>query len=305
LNTSLIFMAAGLGSRFGGGVKQLEKVGPHGEVLMDYAIHDGLSAGFDKVVFIIRKDIEDDFRDIIGKRIEKKCDVSYAYQDLYDIPAGIPFPEGRTKVWGTGQAVLACRGIVKEPFCVLNADDFYGRKALELIHGHLVNSDSNAKAMDCCMAGYVLGNTLSDNGAVTRGVCMMDNEGYLSNIDETKGIVKTACGGAEAKRSDDTVKTLSLDSLVSMNMWGLPAKFIDILEDGFAKFIRSLPEGDITSEYLVPEIMQKLVLSGEAKVKVLKTDDKWFGMTYKEDKEFTVECLRDLISKGIYPESLM
>ncbi len=300
MDTSLVFMAAGFGSRFGGGVKQLERVGANGEVLMDYAIYDALNAGFNKIVFIIRKDIEKDFREIIGRRIEKKCNVAYAYQSVTDIPKGLSFPE-RVKPWGTGQAVLACRGIVKEPFCVLNADDFYGADALRRIHGYISELPESADKIEACMAGYVLGNTLSDNGAVTRGVCEMNPEGFLTRIRETKGIVKTEDGAVDGNGSP-----VPTDSLVSMNMWGLPACFIDLLEGGFEEFLKALPEEkELGAEYLIPEIIGSMLERKEINVKVLKVVDKWFGMTYKEDKALTAACLKDLVAKGVYPESLI
>ena len=202
--TALVIMAAGIGSRFGKGIKQLEPVGPNGEIIMDYSIHDALEAGFNKVVFIIRKDLEKDFKEVIGNRISKITEVEYAFQELDDLPAGFAKPEGRTKPWGTGQAVLACKGLVKEPFAVINADDYYGKDPFVKLHDYLVQEHDVDEVMPISMAGFVLGNTLSDNGGVTRGVCVVDENGNLTGVNETKNIVKTA-EGAGVEKEDGTV----------------------------------------------------------------------------------------------------
>ena len=194
--TALVIMAAGIGSRFGGGIKQLAPVGPNGEIIMDYSIHDAIEAGFNKVVFVTRKDLLATFKEVIGDRIAKVIPVEYAFQELSDVPEGFSVPEGRTKPWGTGQAVLACKGIVNEPFLVINADDYYGKEAFKLIHDFLVSdhAEKAEKQYDFCMAGFILGNTLSDNGAVTRGICVVDENEHLIGVNETGGIVKTATG---------------------------------------------------------------------------------------------------------------
>lgn len=303
MKSSIVFMAAGFGSRFGGGVKQIEPVGPNGEVLMDYAVHDALAAGFDRVVFIIRKDIEADFRAGIGKRVEKKCDVEYVYQDLADLPAGFALPEGRKKPWGTGQAVLACRNVVKEPFCVLNADDYYGAEAFCRIHGYLERQKPQGDKLDLCMAGYLLGNTLSEVGAVTRGLCRAGRDGKLKELVETKGIVvkdDMPC----VPGPDGMLYELDASALVSMNIWGMPAAFIDYLEEGFAPFLSKLGEDALTAEYLLPTIIGGMIQAGRGEVHVLPTADRWFGMTYAEDKKQTQEKIRELIALGIYPEKL-
>lgn len=303
MKSSIVFMAAGFGSRFGGGVKQIEPVGPNGEVLMDYAVHDALAAGFDRVVFIIRKDIEADFRAGIGKRVEKKCDVEYVYQDLADLPAGFALPEGRKKPWGTGQAVLACRNVVKEPFCVLNADDYYGAEAFRRIHGYLEQQKPQGDKLDLCMAGYLLGNTLSEVGAVTRGLCRAGRDGKLKELVETKGIVvkdDMPC----VPGPDGMLYELDASALVSMNIWGMPAAFIDYLEEGFAPFLSKLGEDALTAEYLLPTIIGGMIQAGRGEVHVLPTADRWFGMTYAEDKKQTQEKIRELIALGIYPEKL-
>lgn len=303
MKTSLVFMAAGFGTRFGGGVKQIAPIGPNGEVLMDYAVHDALAAGFDRVVFIIRKDIEADFRAGVGKRVEKKCDVEYVFQDISDLPAGFTLPQGRQKPWGTGQAVLACRNVVHEPFCVLNADDYYGGEAFRRIYEYISKEESRGDQLDLCMAGYVLGNTLSESGAVTRGLCKVGEDGRLKGLVETKGIV-VENGAPCAPDANGVLHKLDPASVVSMNIWGLPAGFIDYLEEGFAPFLSSLGENATTAEYLLPTIIGGMIEKGEGRVQVLPTGDRWFGMTYAEDKKLTQQKIRELIAAGVYPEKL-
>ncbi len=303
-DTTLVIMAAGVGSRFGGGIKQLEPIGPGGEIIMDYSIHDALEAGFNKVVFIIRKDLEKDFREVIGNRIEKVANVSYVFQELDALPEGYQVPEGRKKPWGTGQAVLTIKGVVNEPFVVINADDYYGKEGFRKIHEYMVNEmDDDAPVYQMCMGGFILDNTLSENGTVTRGVCELNEDGTLKSVTETYGIQKQ---GEEMSACDVDGNPVSVraDQHVSMNMWGLPPKFLDELEVGFPKFLDGLKEHDIKSEYLLPSIINGLVNSGRGQVKVLETNDKWFGVTYKEDKEAVVAAIRKLIEDGVYKENL-
>ena len=300
MKTTLVVMAAGIGSRFGGGIKQLEPVGPSGEIIMDYSIHDALEAGFDKIVFIIRKDLEKDFKEIIGNRIEKIAEVAYAYQELTALPEGFELPQGRTKPWGTGQAVLSIKGLVDGPFAVINADDYYGKECFQNMHRYMTEKmDPQKRPYDMCMSGFVLSNTLSENGAVTRGVCQANPDGTLKEVVETYEIRQTQEGLFGA---DDNGNRIRLDGncLVSMNMWGLPASFLDELERGFPEFLRSVPEGDVKKEYLLPQIIDKLVKSGQASVQILNTPDKWFGVTYKEDKKEVTEAIKELIRSGLY-----
>ena len=292
MKTTLVIMAAGIGSRFGGGIKQLQPVGPNGEIIMDYSIKDAKAAGFDKVVFIIRKDLEKDFKEIIGNRIEKEIEVAYAYQELDDLPKGFTKPEGRTKPWGTGQAILVCKDIVKEPFVVINADDYYGREAFVKLHNFLMSEPAYIDGkLNLGMAGFILGNTLSENGAVTRGICDVDARGYLTDVIETKGIEKTELGAVvrEEGRED---RVLDTASHVSMNMWALPTEFMSVLENGFAKFLGNLSEDDTKSEYLLPIIIDGLIKSGKAQVKLEETNDKWYGITYKEDIDYVKEAFK-------------
>lgn len=301
--TALAIMAAGVGSRFGNGIKQLAPVGPKGEIIMDYSIRDALEAGFNKIVFIIRRDLEEEFRATIGARVEKIAEVAYAFQELDDLPEGFEKPEGRTKPWGTGQAVLCAKDVLTEPFAVINADDYYGKEGFRKIHEYMVNEmTEDGDVYDICMGGFILKNTLSDNGAVTRGVCEEEN-GILKKVTETYDIRMMEDGLHAADEAGNPVK-VQPEQLVSMNMWGLPVSFLNELEKGFPEFLDSLKPGDIKAEYLLPKIIDKLVHEGKAKVRVLDTPDKWFGVTYKEDKQAVVDAIKGLIDAGVYKEKL-
>ena len=296
---TLVIMAAGIGSRFGGGIKQLEPVGPNGEIIMDYSIADAMDAGFDKVVFVIRKDLEKDFKEVIGNRIEEKVQVEYAFQELDDIPEQYRevFRE-RKKPWGTGQAILCCRDVVHEPFLVINADDYYGKEAYREAYKELTSDKEDSDVMNISMVGFILKNTLSENGGVTRGVCKVDEKRMLREIVETHNIIKTDKGAAV--KLDEREEEIDIESPVSMNMWGLQPGFFEILEKGFSEFLSQLNEEDLKSEYLLPMIIGALLKQGKVQVKVLESKDKWFGVTYKEDKEGVVAAIRDLIDKGEY-----
>lgn len=303
-DTALVIMAAGIGSRFGGGIKQLEAVGPNGQIMMDYSIYDAQKAGFNKVVFIIRKDLEADFKEIIGKRIERIIPVAYAFQELNDLPPGYVSPRERTKPWGTGQAILAAKKVIRDPFLVINADDYYGREGFYKIHEYLVNRmDAEAKQHDICMGGFILNNTLSENGGVTRGVCQVDENGILLDITETYELKRTG-STAGGRKEDGSPVEIPLCRHVSMNMWGLAPGFLDELERGFPEFLRELKEGDVKSEYLLPKIIGQLIRRKKAAVTVLETKDQWFGVTYREDKPAVSAAIRDLTDKNVYPERL-
>ena len=291
MKTTLVILAAGIGSRFGGGIKQLEPIDQQGHIIIDYSIHDAIAAGFNKIIFIIRRDIEQDFRECIGSRIEKIAaplgvEIGYAFQDINNIP--IPLPEGRVKPWGTGHAVLACDGMLEEPFAVINADDYYGKDGFQIAASFLKKSAYG-------LVGYVLKNTLSDNGGVTRGVCTV-RDGRLTGIAETRGIEKTETGAAANGIQID------LDSLVSMNFWCLPPSFMDVLKEGFPKFLQGMTN-PLKDEYLLPIIVDGLLKEG-VEVTVLPTHDQWFGVTYKEDKPTVIESFRRLYEKGVYSENL-
>jgi dTDP-glucose pyrophosphorylase len=301
-STTLVIMAAGMGSRYGTGIKQLEKVGPCGEIIMDYSIYDAMAAGFNKVVFITRHDIEKDFREIVGNRIEKRVETEYVFQDLNAVPSWFKVPSERKKPWGTGHAVLSCKGTVKEPFLVINADDYYGREGFRLVHDYLVNV-SPASKKDYCMAGFILGNTLSENGTVTRGLCNVDKAGRLVSVEETYDIARkdSAAFGKDGNGSEVKV---SLDDVVSMNMWGFTPDFLDTLDSGFEKFLKDGGDCNLKGEYLLPDVVGTMLKKNECSVSVLTSHDKWFGVTYHEDKELVVESIKKLTDAGVYPEKI-
>ena len=302
--TALVIMAAGIGSRFGGGIKQLEPVGPSGEIIMDYSIHDALEAGFDKIVFIIRKDLEKDFKEIIGNRIEKIAPVEYAFQEIDDLPDGFTVPEGRTKPWGTGQEILAAKDVINETFLVINADDYYGKEGFKRLHEYMVDEmNEDGDKMKMCMAGFILANTLSENGGVTRGICEVDRNGYLKKVTETYDIYRDS-DRMHAATKEGEPAFVSANQHVSMNMFGFPVSFLDELEQGFPKFLANIKEGDLKAEYLLPTIVDQCIRQEKAKVRLLETPDKWFGVTYKEDKPTVVAEIRKLIDEGVYPAKL-
>ena len=302
MNTTLIIMAAGIGSRFGTGIKQLAKMAPNGEIIMDFSIYDAKEAGFTKVVFVIRKAIEKEFKEVIGNRLSKVMPVEYVYQELEDLPEGYHVPEGRVKPWGTGQAILACKDVVKEPFVIINADDYYGKEAYVKVHDYLVQEQPKDGKLHICMAGFRLGNTLSDNGSVTRGICHIEN-GQLTGVTETHDIFKTATG-AESRNADGSVQELDVKDLVSMNMWGLTPDFMEVLEKGFEEFLSGLAPEDTKKEYLLPELVDHLIKNESAEVDVLETKATWFGVTYQEDKETVMRAFKNLTEAGIYPQGL-
>ena len=296
MNTTLLIMAAGIGSRFGTGIKQLELVDDFAHIIMDYSIHDAIEAGFNHIVFIIRKDIEQEFKQVIGNRIAFICKnynvtVNYVFQDINDIPGKLP--AGRRKPWGTGQAVLAAKSVIDTPFIVINADDYYGKEAFKTVHEYLI------KEGRACMTGFVLKNTLSDNGGVTRGICKIDAENNLTEIEETGNIVKTK-NGAEANGM-----IFDINSLVSMNMWGLTPDFLEVLEAKFKEFFeKKVPENPLKAEYLIPVVIGELLKQGKISVKVLKTDDTWYGMTYKEDVAVVKGSFKKMMQEGLYKANL-
>ena len=302
VKTSLVVMAAGIGSRFGGGIKQLEPVGPNGEIIMDYSIHDALAAGFDRIVFIIRKAIEKDFKEIIGDRISKVCEIAYVYQENSAIPEGISVPEGRTKPYGTGHAVLCCADIVKEPFAVINADDYYGKECFKIVHDYLVATAEEKDPSRFCMAGFYVKNTLSENGGVSRGICEVDGEGYLTEVTETHNIIPYE--GGVAVKTEDGCRKISPESFASMNMWGLTPEFFARTRLGFDEFLRNLGSEDIKSEFYLPGAIDTMLKEGLATVKVLPTGEKWFGVTYREDKPGVVEAFKNLYATGVYSGKL-
>ena len=293
---TLLVMAAGMGSRYGG-LKQIDPVGPSGETLMDYSIFDALRAGFGKVVFVIRGDIEAPFKETIGARFEKRVPVEYAYQELNKIPPGFTVPEGRSKPWGTTQAVMMAEGAIHEPFAVINADDFYGAEGYRVLAGHLTSGSP-----DYAMVGFMLRNTLSDFGSVARGVSKADNNGYLETVVELTNIERDANGAKNTDPAGNVTK-LTGDELVSMNMWGFNPEIFPLLRTRFKAFLER-SGGELKSEHYVPTAVNELVSSGQARVKVLRTNDAWFGVTYREDRPRVVDSIAALIAKGKYPSKL-
>lgn len=291
---ALVIMAAGIGSRYGAGIKQLQKVGPQGEIIIDYSIHDALEAGFTKVIFIIRKDIEAEFKEVIGSRIEKVCPVEYVFQDKNDLPQGFSCPPDRVKPWGTGHAILACREILDVPFAVINADDYYGKTAFQQVYRFL--SEHAQTTGQYCMAGFQIQNTLSENGAVTRGVCKTNENNELVKVVETGGIQRDPSGQIVCEGG----KALAEETPVSMNLWGLTPEFLPVLKEKFVEFLQQINPQDLKAEYLLPSVIDQMLQSGQAVVKVLPTPDKWFGVTYAEDKDSVVKAFCELMEAGVY-----
>ena len=297
----LVIMAAGMGSRYGG-LKQIDPVDPYGNMIIDFSIYDAKQAGFEKVIFIIKKAIDEAFREGIGKRIEKYMDVEYVYQELDVLPKGYEVPEGRVKPWGTGHAILCCSEVIDGPFAVINADDYYGKEAFVKLHDFLVEHAKMGKEFDMGMAGFILKNTLSENGTVTRGVCKVDDNNLLKEVYETTGIK------AEAEKivcDDPEVEAwVKPESNVSMNMWAGYPDFLDYLEKDFSTFLSNISDNPMKKEYLLPNIVAELLREDRINVKVLETHDKWFGVTYAEDKEYVQNAFKQLIENGVYPEKL-
>ena len=309
----LVIMAAGMGSRYGG-LKQIDPVDEYGNKIIDFSIFDAKRAGFEKVIFVIKRENEAMFREAIGDRFSSLIEVEYAFQELEDLPEGISVPEGRIKPYGTGHAVLSCRNLISGPFVVINSDDFYGAKAFKVVFDHLTcgsNGCENAdeignepKEGSYCMVGFKLDNTLTDNGYVSRGICTADENGYLTDIVERTNIIRTAEGAAYSENGTDYVP-ISADSITSMNMWGFSADFMDRLKEAFDYFCNNgLKNNPLKGEFYIPFVVDELLKSGRATVKVLSSDDKWFGVTYKEDKPFVTESIRALKNAGVYPERL-
>ena len=296
---TLLVLAAGMGSRYGG-LKQLDPVGPSGEIIIDYSIYDAVKAGFGKVVFLIRKDIEDVFRDTIGNRYAGKIDIAYAFQGVDDLPEGYAAPPDREKPWGTGHAVLMTESEVDSPFAVINADDFYGRSAFELMASFL--SGSAPDSANFAMVGFILRNTLSDNGTVSRGVCFISPDGALEKVVESTKIAKTENGALNLAEGED-VKELTGEEIVSMNMWGFTPMVFQELKSQFNEFLDenlNTPK----SEFFIPFAVDRMIREGAASVKVLKSSDSWFGVTYREDKPVVIDGIRKLVDAGVYPEKL-
>lgn len=300
----LVVMAAGMGSRYGG-LKQIDPVDKEGEIIIDFSIYDAVKAGFEKIVFIIKKENEADFRAAIGDRMGDKVEVVYVFQDLHNLPEGYEVPEGRVKPWGTGHAIMSCIGEIDGPFAVINADDYYGRNAFKMAYDFLSNTDDEDGVYQYMMVGYKLENTLTDNGHVARGVCVTDEEGYLKDINERTHIEKKNGGAAYTEDDGETWVELPVDSTVSMNMWGFGASILGELKDRFSVFLdENLAKNPLKCEYFLPFVVDELLKEEKATVKVLKSMDKWYGVTYKEDKPVVVAAIQKMKDEGLYPQKL-
>jgi dTDP-glucose pyrophosphorylase len=297
MNLTLVVLAAGIGSRYGG-LKQMDPVGPSGEFIIDYSIHDAVLAGFDRIVFIIRRDIEHDFRSTIGARAEERVQTDYVFQELDILPHGYVVPSDRKKPWGTGHAVMVCENAVKGPFCVINADDFYGRESYQVLAHYL--GDTSGDDRKYAMVGFILRNTLSDHGSVARGVCQANANGNLESVLECTKIEKTANGAS----CDTAGIQLSGNEIVSMNMWGFKPSIFGYLRQEFGNFLKTAI-GNPKAEFFIPDVVNKLMKKGNVTVKVLETKSTWFGITYPQDKKTVVENVRKLVKSGIYPADLL
>lgn len=299
----LVIMAAGMGSRYGG-LKQIDPIDEQGHIIMDFSIYDAKRAGFEKVVFIIKKENEQDFKEAIGRRAEKVMDVEYVFQDINNIPGGFVVPEGRVKPWGTAHAVLSAIDVIDGPFAVINADDYYGRDAFQRIYDYLSTHQDDEKYR-YTMVGYQLGNTLTENGHVSRGVCVLNENEELVSVVERTHIVKTEDGAAYTEDEGVTWTDIPVDSVVSMNMWGFGASFLQEVKKGFVTFLeQNLVNNPMKCEYYLPTVVSNLLADNRATVAVLTSADKWYGVTYKEDKPFVVAAIKNLKECGLYPEKL-
>ncbi len=302
IKPTLVIMAAGMGSRYGG-LKQIDPVDAQGHIIMDFSIYDAMAAGFEKVVFIIKRANEQVFKESIGNRVSEKIQVEYVYQELAKIPEGFEVPEGREKPFGTGHAILCCKDVLDGPFVVINADDYYGKHAYQAIYDYLMNHQDDEKYR-YTMVGYSLKNTLTENGHVARGICKTDAEGFLREIVERTHIEKRGGGAAFTEDDGNTWTEVSTDSIVSMNMWGFSKSLLKELEIGFKDFLQNeLPKNPLKAEYFLPTAVGKLLKEEKASVRVLTSEDKWYGVTYKEDKKMVVDAIAGLKDRGLYPEN--
>jgi UTP-glucose-1-phosphate uridylyltransferase len=299
---ALVVLAAGIGSRYGG-LKQMEPVGPHGEFIVDYSVYDALRAGFGRVVFVIREEIEEAFRQKIGRHVERWCETTYVFQRLDDLPPGFQLPPGRQKPWGTAHATLSCRHVVQTPFAVINADDLYGHAAYRALCDYLSHAQDRGGVYDYCMVGYLLENTLSDYGHVARGVCTVDASGYLLEIHERTRIEKFGTG-ARYTQDGETWTEIPGRTPVSMNAWGFTPSLFSELESRFRQFLQQRGEDNLQGEFYLPEAVGALVREGRATVKVLPSDEPWFGVTYQQDRASVQQAIRDLVRQGLYPQNL-
>jgi hypothetical protein len=302
IKPTLVVMAAGMGSRYGG-LKQIDPIGPSGEIIMDYSIYDAIKVGFGKVVFIIKEERLADFKEIIGKKVEALVETVYVFQKIDTVPSGYSVPAERTKPWGTAHAIMCCKNEVDTPFLVINADDFYGKSTFKLMRDYLVNLENSKECYEYSMVGFKLENTLTENGHVARGVCEVDSHGYLSAIKERTQIEKFEKGARYTEDGEIWVD-IPEGSTVSMNTWGLTTSIFEELEKKFPIFLEENKNNILKAEYLLPSVIDSLISEDKVKVKVLTSEDQWYGVTYKEDKPVVRAAIMNLVRKGIYPEKL-
>lgn len=301
-SATLVIMAAGMGSRFGG-LKQIEPLGPCGEIILDYSVYDAVRAGFDKVVFLIKKEIEEDFRAITDGRYDSKIKVEYAFQELSNLPEGFDVPEGRVKPWGTAHAIYSCKDVIDGPFAVINADDYYGAQTFKVIYDELTKEKESSDVYDFSMVGFKLENTLTENGHVARGVCKIEN-GYMTDITERTKIMYRD-GKIMFTEDGESWEEIPEGTPVSMNLWGFTPEIITEIEDRFAAFLRkNLDTNPLRCEYYIPFVVDELVKEGKARVTALTTPERWYGVTYKEDKQSVTDALKEKHNEGLYPTPL-
>ncbi len=301
-NITLVIMAAGMGSRYGG-LKQIDPIGPGGEIILDYSVYDAVKAGFNKVIFVIKEEIEKDFKEIIGNKFDGVVDVDFAYQDIKNLPEGFTVPEGRVKPWGTGHAVLSCKGMIDGPFAVINADDYYGRETFELIYNELTKEKAEGDKYEFCMVGFRVENTLTENGTVARGVCQTSEDGYLTDIVERTKIA-TRDGKIMFTEDGESWIEIPEGTTVSMNCWGFTPVMMEELENRFAACLERNKDNMLKCEYFLPFVVDELLKEDKAEVQVLSTKEKWYGVTYKEDKAVVVNAIREKVKEGEYPPCL-
>ena len=300
----LVVMAAGMGSRYGG-LKQIDPVGNHGQLIIDYSIYDAIRAGFETVVFVIKHEIEETYKAAIGDRLSKVIQVKYAYQELDDLPEGYAVPEGRVKPWGTAHAILAARKVVDGPFAVVNADDYYGPEAFKAVYDYLSSTPDQPGCYEFAMVGYRLGNTVTENGHVARGICAEDENHYLTTVTERTRIEKDGDNARYTEDDGATWHPLSGDTIVSMNLWGLSGAFFDEAMSRFPAFLdKALAENPQKAEFYLPSVISTLIDEGKARAKVLRSGDKWHGVTYQADKPAVVAAIAEKTASGLYPDDL-
>ncbi len=303
MDKTLVIMAAGMGSRFGG-LKQMEPVGPDGSIIIDYSIFDAVKTGFNKVVFIIKKENEQIFKEVVGNKISKTVKVEYVFQEHEKLPQGFSVPEGRIKPFGTGHAIYCCKGIVNEPFMVINADDFYGRTAFEAVSNWIEKADFSDEKQNYAMVSYYLKNTLTENGTVSRGICDVDENNFLIDVTERTSIIRRENGISYTEDGENWV-VLPENVKCSMNCWCFPQSFIEKIEHYFIEFLENeLPKNPLKAEFYLPFLVKDMLKENKCTVELLETADKWFGVTYKEDKPAVVSSVNELVKKGVYPEKL-